>query len=191
MIVQDADTGDLSIIDGGLARSLSTQVYVYLGEPPATSISDDLYKAIPTGPAYFPNGMIVQDASTDVLSVIDGGQARPLSTQGELYLGNPQVTDILDAQYTSIPAGPAYYPNGMVVQDVSTGALSIIVAGQARSLSTQVDQYLGNPQVTSILDGQYTAIPVGTRRIPQRHDRPGRPHRRPQHYRGRGGTTSH
>ena len=141
----------------------------------------DVYTGVVAAPAFLPDGIIVEDATTGLVSIIDGGQARSLSAQVYLYLGNPQPTTISDAQYTAIPTGPAYYPSGMIVADASNGNLSIIDGGLACPLNTEVYQYLGDPAVTSISDASFTTISTG-REPPQRHDRPGRRHRRPQHH---------
>ena len=137
MIVQDGtNTGPMSIIQGGLKQALSTPVYDYLGSPQPTIIPDAEYTAIPTGLQYFPNGMIVQDGTnTGPMSIIQGGLKQALSTPVYDYLGSPQPTIIPDAEYTAIPTGLQYFPNGMIVQDgTSTGAMSIIQGGLKQEL---------------------------------------------------------
>ena len=125
MIVQDAITGALSIIQNGVKSLVSAEVYLYLGEPPTTSITDAEYAAIPTGLPYFPSGMIVQDSSTGALSIIQNGVKSLVSAAVYQYLGEPPTTAITDADYTAIPTGLQYLPNGIIVEDASTNSPSI------------------------------------------------------------------
>ena len=166
MIVQDSSTDALSIIQNGVKSPVSAAVYQYLGEPPTTSIADADYTAIPTGLPYFPSGMIVQDGSTDAPSIVQNGVKSPVSAEVYLYLGDPPTTSVTDAQYTAIPTGLPYFPSGMIVQDSSTGALSIIQNGMKSLVSAAVYQYLGEPPTTSITDAEYTAIPTGLQFFP-------------------------
>ena len=84
------------------------------------------------------------------------------------HLGNPLVTVIADTQYMAIPTGLQYFPAGMIVQDASTGDMSIIQGAIKRALSTSVYQYLGNPPVTVI------AFVVGPMEPATKRGRPGR-----------------
>ena len=171
MIVQDSATEAMSIIDGGQARAISAAVYQYLGDPPTTSITDAEYAAISTGLPYFPDGMIVQDSATEAMSIIDGGQARAISAAVYQYLGDPPTTSITDAQYAAISTGLPYFPDGMIVQDSATEAMSIIDGGQARAVSAAVYQYLGDPPTTSVTDAEYAAIPTYLQVLRKRPDR--------------------
>ena len=140
----------------------------YLGSPTPTGIPDAEFSAIPTGLAYFPDGMIVQDESTSAVAIIQGGANFPLSSQVLAYLGNPAATPIPDAEFSAIPAGLAYFPDSMIVQDGSgSGSISIIQGGQKRLLSAGILQYLGSPQPTVISDDQYLGIPTGLPYVPE------------------------
>ena len=161
IIVQDSNTGAMSIVEGGEKLLVSTAVYQYLGDPPTTSVTDAQYTAIPTGLPYFPDGMIVQDSNTGAMSIVEGGEKLLVSTAVYQYLGDPPTTSITDAQYTAIPTGLPYFPDGMIVQDSNTGAMSIVEGGEKLLVSTAVYQYLGDPPTTSISDADYTAIPTG------------------------------
>src|SRR5205085_117325 len=142
LLVADAGTGNLALIAGGLARPLGTGVYQYLGSPPSTSISADQLAAIPAGPVYYPDGMVVR-AAAGTLAVIDGGLARPLGAGVYQRLGSPPEAALTDAQFAAIPAGPTYYPEGMVVLSPA-GALAIIAGGLARPLGAGIARSLGN-----------------------------------------------
>ena len=100
------------------------------------------------------------------MAIIQNGKACWVSAQVEQYLGNPGSTLIPDAQFNSIPGGPQYFPNGMLVRN-SAGTVAIIQNGQACWISAAVEQFLGNPSSTLIPDAQFNSIPGGPQYLPQ------------------------
>ena len=135
MLVQDGTrTGPISIIQGGEKRLVSPDMYQYLGNPATVTIADGEYQAIPVGLQYFPEGSILQDESSGAVAIIQGGAKRALSNEVQGYLGNPMPTSIADAEFSAIPAGLAYFPDGMIIEDESSGALAIIQGGEAVAL---------------------------------------------------------
>ena len=166
MIVQDASTGAMSIIQGGDKRSLTPEVYRYLGNPPVSIISANEYSAIPNCLYYFGINTIVANPSAGAVSIIQGGLDRGTNGPNFQYLGNPQATLHSEAQYAAVPTGLQYFPNGMIVQDATTNGLSVIHGDVKRLLSPAVYLYFGNPPVTVITDAEYQAIPTGSQYFP-------------------------
>ena len=73
--------GQISIVQGGLKELVgdgdpnpaNNPVYLSMGSPPITTITDGQYQGIPTGLTYFPDGMIVQDGPGGQISIVQGG----------------------------------------------------------------------------------------------------------------------
>ena len=161
MIVQDSTTGAMSIVEGDEKHLVSAGVYAALDQPFVFSIPDAEYTAIPTGLPYFPDGIIVQDSNTGAMSIVEGGEKLLVSTAVYQYLGDPPTTSVTDAQYTAIPTGIQYFPDGMMVRDQATGAIDIILAGEKHAVSSEVYSYLDDPTPDTIPDAQFNAIPTG------------------------------
>ena len=132
-------------------------------------ITDGQYQAIPTGLTYFPDGLIVQDGPGGQISIMQGGLKCLLSSEVQLYLGNPSVTVITDARYQAIPSGLQYFPDGMIVQDGPGGQISIVQGGVKRLVgdgdpnptNNPVYQFMGDPPITAITDAEYQGVPTG------------------------------
>ena len=64
------------------------------------------------------------------MSIVEGGEKLLVSAAVYQYLGDPPTTSISDAEYTAIPTGLPYFPDGIIVQDSTTGAMSIVEGGK-------------------------------------------------------------
>ena len=169
MIVINSTGSNISIIEGGIRHYLSPEVYTYLGNPAYTTLPDAEFNAIPAGLQYFPDGMIVINGTGSNI-IIQGGMRHYLSPEVYTYLGNPAFTTLPDDEFNAIPTGLQYFPDGMIVQDGSSGGeTSIIQGGQKRVVSATILQYLGFPHltITIIPDDQYVGIPTGLPYVPQ------------------------
>ena len=69
-------------------------MYQYLGQPPTLIVTDTEYAAILAGLAYFPDGMIVQDQSTNAVAIIAAGQKHSLFNEVLGYLQSPTAMPI-------------------------------------------------------------------------------------------------
>ena len=116
-----------------------------------------------TGYRYFPEGMVIYDSTTGDIDIIEGGQKDPISPQLYAYMGSPAETDIPDAEFQDIPAGPQYFPAGMFVENQDTSQISMIQNGERYFISPQMEQILSQDLAdtpVSIPAAQYDAIPA-------------------------------
>jgi hypothetical protein len=111
------------------------------------------------------NGTYLRDASTGAIDIIESGLGCWLSPTAYASLSNPSVTNISDAAFQTIPAGPNYtIPNGTYLRDSSPGAnygkTDIIEYGLGFWLSPAAYASLGSPGVTNISDAAFQTIPT-------------------------------
>jgi hypothetical protein len=108
------------------------------------------------------NGSFVRDASTGAIDIIQNGKRSWLSLGAYESLGSPAYTNLSDAAFKALPAGPNYtIPNGAYLRDGSTGAIDIIENGQKCWLSPAVYAFLGSPHYTNISHAAFGSLPSG------------------------------
>jgi len=113
-------------------------------------------------PETFANGTYVRDSSTGAIDLIQNGERSWLSGAAYWSLGCPAYTNINDATFNDIPAGPNYtIPNGTYLRDMSTGAIEIVENGEGEMLSPAAYAALGSPTPHNMPDIDFTTMPSG------------------------------
>ena len=128
------------------------------------------YVAIPQGNDYIPNGSYLQDTLDGQIGEYSNGTFRLVSQQvaGILKLTQSQIIEISDQQYTSLMKPSEYYPDGIYVENLTTGDISLYSGGELHYLTpavvAQVQPPLSNTAIVTAAD--YTAIPMGSNYTP-------------------------
>ena len=154
--VRDASTGAIDRMQNGQRCWLSPAAYASLGSPAFANISDGAFRAIPAGPDYIiPNGTFLRDASTGAIDVVENTQGCWLSPPVYAYLGSPPPMNISDYAFSTLPKGPNFFPNGMIVtaenHPTAGSAYSAVPETKANFNSPNTVLY-GSAQQPSYLD---------------------------------------
>jgi hypothetical protein len=147
---------------------LSPQIATALGLSAAntTTIGVAQYVAIPQGKDYVPNGSFLQDSFTGQMVQYSDGTFRQVSQQvaGILKLSQSQIIKISDAQYTNLIKPGPYYPDGIFIENLSTGDISYYSGGQLHWLSPDVAAAVKPPLSNTVIEtaANYSVIPRGS-----------------------------
>jgi hypothetical protein len=166
-ILRNEQTGELGQYSGGARHLISPPVAAKMGltQAQTTSITSDVFKAIPKGNDYFPDGMFVRNAQSGEISQYSGGVFHVVSTPiaAKLGLGVDGVATISAAQYAGVNKGPDYFPEGILLQNQQSGEIDIYQGGQRHWISVPVAgrMSLTADQLTVISPTQFNAIPQG------------------------------
>jgi hypothetical protein len=143
-----------------------------MGLTPArlTPVTSSQFNLIPEGSDYYPDGMFLRNAQSGEISRYAGGQFHVVSVPvaTKLNLTGSSFATITADQYNKVPKGNDYFPEGMILQDVTTGEIAIYKSGQRHTISVPVAtaMNLTTSQLTTISDSQFGAISQGNDYFP-------------------------
>ncbi len=129
------------------------------------AVTADVFKAVPKGNDYFPEGMFVRNEQSGEISQYSGGVFHVVSTPIATHLGLKveDVATISIAQYAGVNKGVDYFPEGILLQNQQTGEIDIYQGGQRHWISVPVAarMNLTPSQLTTISPSQFNAIAQG------------------------------
>ncbi len=118
----------------------------------------------------FPDNTFVQDSTTGEISVYRSGTFHWVSPPviAKMGLSPSQITTVENAEYTLVPKGSDYFPDGIFVQNSQTGEISRYSAGAGHLVTVPIANKLGltAPQMATITPAQYNIMPRGNDYIP-------------------------
>jgi hypothetical protein len=159
---------EISRYQDGVRQVLSPQIATALGLPDANTITIGVaqYVAIPQGKDYVPNGSFLQDNFTGQMVQYSDGIFRSVSQQvaGILKLQQSQIIKITDEQYRNLIKPSQYYPDGIFIENLSTGDISYYSGGQLHWLSPAVVATVKPPLSNTVIEtaANYSVIPRGS-----------------------------
>jgi len=129
------------------------------------TVTANVFKAVPKGTDYFPDGMFVRNEQTGEISRYSGGAFHLVSTPvaAKLGIGVADVATVSAAQYAGVTKGSDYFPEGMLLQNQQTGEVDMYQGGQRHWISVAVAarMNLTSDSLTTISPTQFNAIPQG------------------------------
>jgi hypothetical protein len=129
------------------------------------AVTANVFKAVPKGSDYFPDGMFVRNQQTGEISRYSGGAFHVVSTPvaAKLGIGVDDVATISAAQYGGVPKGSDYFAEGMLLQNQQTGEVDVYQGGQRHWISVAVAarMNLTADSLTTISPAQFNAISQG------------------------------
>ena len=172
ILLQNAQTGEIDIYSGGQRHLISVPIANAMNLTPAqlTVITASQFNEIPLGSDYIPNGVYLQNQSTGEISQYSGGQDHLVSTTVATVMGlsSSQIIPIASSQYTSIPQGSPYYPQGIFIENNQTGEVDQVSGGERYWVSplTEVEIGLSSSQIAIIGADQFNAITLAGTYVP-------------------------
>jgi len=172
MLIQNFQTGEIDIYNNGQRQLISVPVASVMNITAAqvTTISASQFNEIPQGLDYFPQGVYLQNQSTGEISQYSGGYNHVVSVPVATVMGlsTSQLIPVPADQYSAIPQGNAYYPQGIFIENYQTGEIDQISAGQRYWVSPQAVLEIGltSAQIATIGAEQFNAIPLAGNFVP-------------------------
>lgn len=172
MLIQNVQTGEVDLYSGGQRHWISVPVATKMNITAAqvTTISASQFNQVPQGGDYFPEGSYLQNQANGEISVYSGGYNHVISTPVAVVMGLTQANliSVSQGQYSNIPQGGAYYPEGIFLQNNASGEVSQFAGGQRHIVSPQAIATLGltSAKVAAIGADQYNALPLGGDYVP-------------------------
>jgi hypothetical protein len=173
MYLRNAKTGEISQYSGGDFHLVSVPVATKMGlnGSNVVTITAEQYDGIPKGSDYFPQGMLIQNSQTGEIDIYNNGQRQLISVPVANAMGitAAQATTISASQFSEIPQGLEYFPQGVYLQDQATGEISQYSGGYNHVVSVPVATVMGltSSQLIPVASSQYDAIPQGNAYYPQ------------------------
>jgi hypothetical protein len=167
MFLRNGFTGEISRYSGGQRQWVSVPVgtALGLGANDVVTITPEQYNAIPMGKDYFPEGMLIRNAQTGEIDQYSGGERHWISVQvaAKMDLDVTKVVTISADQFNAIPQGRDYFPEGVFLQNQTSGEISQYSGGTKHWVSAPIAAKLGLSanQLISVTSAQYNAIPRG------------------------------
>ncbi len=173
MYLRNALTGEISQYSGGDFHLVSVPVATKMGlnASNVVTITAEQYNGIPKGSDYFPQGMLIQNSQTCEIDIYNNCQRQLISVAvaNVMKITPAQVTTISASQFSEIPQGLDYFPQGVYLQNQSTGEISQYSGGYNHVVSVPVATVMGlsSSQLIPVPSDQYNAIPQGNAYYPQ------------------------
>ncbi len=173
MYLRNAQTGEISQYSGGDFHLVSVPVATKMGlnGSNVVTITAEQYDKVAKGGDYFPEGMLIQNSQTGEIDIYSDGQRQLISVPvaNAMNITVAQVTTISASQFSEIPQGPDYFPQGVYLQNQSTGEISQYSGGYDHVVSAPVVAVMGltSSQLIPLTSSQYDAIPQGNAYYPQ------------------------
>ncbi|APW61677.1 hypothetical protein [Paludisphaera borealis] len=166
-ILRNEQTGELGWYSGAARHLISPPVAAKMGitQAQTTSVTATVFKAVPKGNDYFPDGMFVRNQQSGEISQYSGGVFHVVSPPiaAKLGLDVNGLATISAAQYAGVGKGPDYFPEGILLQNQQTGEVDIYQGGQRHWISVAVAARISLTVdvLTPISPTQFNAIPQG------------------------------
>ena len=173
MYLRNAQTGEISQYSGGDFHLVSVPVATKMGlnGSNVVTITAEQYNKVAKGSDYFPEGMLIQNAQTGEINIYSNGQRQLISVPvaNAMNITAAQVTTISASQFSEIPRGSDYFPQGVYLQNQVTGEISQYSGGYNHVVSVPVATVMGltSSQLITVTSSQYDAIPQGNAYYPQ------------------------
>jgi hypothetical protein len=173
MYLRNAQTGEISQYSSGDFHLVSVPVATKMGlnGSNVVTITAEQYDGISKGSDYFPQGMLIQNSQTGEIDIYNNGQRQLISVPvaTAMNVTAAQVTTISASQFSEIPQGLDYFPQGVYLQNQSTGEISQYSGGYNHVVSAPVAAVMGlaSSQLIPVTSSQYDAIPQGNAYYPQ------------------------
>jgi hypothetical protein len=167
MFLRNASTGEISQYSVGAFHLVSVPVATTMGLTGSNTvtITPDQYNRMARGNDFFPDGMLIQNVQTGEVDLYKGGQRHWISVPVAVTMNitTANVTTISASQFSEIPQGSDYFPEGSYLENQVTGEISQYSGGNNHLISTPVATVMGlTPnQLISVTPAQYDAIPKG------------------------------
>lgn len=172
MLIQNVQTGEVDLYSGGQRHWISVPVGVKIGMKASdvTTISASQFNGVPQGNDYFPDGAFLQNQVTGEISQYSGGTNHVVSAPVAVVMGltSAQWISVTPSQYSAIPTGSNYYPEGIFVRNNQTGEIDQVSGGQRHWVSPAAQEMiaLASSKVAVIGADQFNAIPRSTDYVP-------------------------
>jgi hypothetical protein len=172
MLIQNVQTGEVDIYSTSQRHWISVPVATSMGITAAnvTTISASQFNDIPQGPDYFPQGVYLENQVTGEIAQYSGGYLHVVSAPVAVVMGltSSQLISVSPSQYTGIPQGNYYYPEGIFVENNQTGEVDQISGGQRHWVSPVAELAIGltSSQIATIGADQFDAIPRSSDFVP-------------------------
>ena len=166
MLIQNSQTGEIDIYNNGQRQLISVPVAnaMNISAAEVTTITASQFSEIPQGMDYFPQGVYLQNQATGEISQYSGGYNHVVSVPVATVMGltSSQLIPVSSSQYSAIPQGNAYYPEGIFIENNQTGEIDQISGGQRHWVSplAKVEIGLSSSQIAIIGADQFNAIPL-------------------------------
>jgi len=173
MYLRNAQTGEISQYAGGDFHLVSDPVATKMGltGKNVVTITVEQYDKVTKGSDYFPQGMLIQNSQTGEIDIYNNGQRQLISVAVAkvMNITPAQVTTISASQFSEIPQGLDYFPQGVYLQNQSTGEISQYSGGYNHVVSVPVATVMGlsSSQLIPVPSDQYNAIHQGNAYYPQ------------------------
>jgi hypothetical protein len=173
MLLRNSENGAISRYSDGTFHLVSVPVATKMGLTgnDVATITPDQYNKVTKGSDYFPEGMLIQNVQTGEVDLYSGGQRHWISVPvaNRIGLTIDKLTTISASQFTMIPQGPDYFPEGVYLQNQVTGEIAQYSGGYNHIVSAPVAVVMGltSTQLISVSPSQYNAIPQGNYYYPE------------------------
>lgn len=147
MYLRNASTGEISQYSGGDFHLVSVPVATKMGlnGSNVVTITAEQYDEVAKGSDYFLQGMLIQNSQTGEIDIYNNGQRQLISVPvaTAMNITAAQVTIISASQFSEIPQGLDYFPQGVYLQNQSTGEISQYSGGYNHVVSVPVATVMG------------------------------------------------
>ena len=167
MYLRNAQTGEISQYSGGDFHLVSVPVATKMGlnGSNVVTITAEQYDKVIKGSDYFPQGILIQNSQTGEIDIYNNGQRQLISVSvaNAMNITAARVTTISASQFTQISQGSDYFPQGVYLQNQSTGEIAEYSGGYNHVVSVPVATVMGltSSQLIPVSASQYDAIPQG------------------------------
>jgi hypothetical protein len=161
MYVRDLATGEIDRLGGGLRHYVEYPIWAAQGSPAPVDLDDFPFQAISQGGVYAPDGLYVQEASSNEIDELGSGLRHYVFYQIWAAQGFPAPVVLDHNAFAAFPQGGTYAPDGMYVRDLATGEIDALGGGQRHYVYYSLWAAQRFPEFVNLDDFPFQAIPQG------------------------------